>query len=254
MRRLPALGSYAAADTPAHRLDARVKLGLLAAGTVASFVVRTPAGMLATALGLVVALLASRTRPRDVARALRPAALVLLLSLAANSLVLFGQPGISLPGLARGATAVLRIVLVVGWALVFSSTTTPPAIADALAALASPLERLGVRVADATTVVSVALRFVPLCAEEADRIRCAQAARGARLDSGGVVARLRAWSSVLVPMLVSLFRRADELARAMCDRGYTGVGRTMAHSRLARRDRVAALLGVAWLAACLALG
>ena len=110
------------------------------------------------------------------------------------------------------------------------------------------------RVADATTVVSVALRFVPLCAEEADRIRCAQAARGARLDSGGVVARLRAWSSVLVPMLVSLFRRADELARAMCDRGYTGVGRTMAHSRLARRDRVAALLGVAWLAACLALG
>ena len=94
-------------------------------------------------------------------------------------------------------------------------------------------------------VISVALRFIPLTVEEAERIRCAQRARGARLDEGGVVRHLRGWVQVLVPLLVGLFRRADELACAMVDRCYAGE-RTSMTRPLARRDRAVLLGGLAW--------
>lgn len=246
MRKAVTLGGYVRRSTPLHGMDARVKLVALLLASAAAFAC-SPAGLAVVAVGLALALLASRTSPYEVLCGLRPALVVLAFSLLANAVVLVGQPGLSLAGLARGALAVCRIALVVGFALVFSATTMPPAIADALASLLSPLRRLGLPVGDLAMMLSMALRFIPLTMEEVDRIRCAQRARGARLDEGGPLVRLRGWAQVLVPLIVGLFRRADELASAMADRCYTGEQTSlMAPPRT--RDVVALACGLAWAA------
>lgn len=263
MRSDHALGANVPGRTPLHALDARVKVVLLVALSIASFVAAPPWGLAVVAATLVVSLALSGTTPASVLRALRPAALILAFSLLANSLVLGGQAqgdgvwwcgfvGLSYEGAARAAMAVTRIAMVVALSLVFSSTTMPPAIADGLTSLLSPLARLGVPVGDVAMTVSIALRFIPIASEEMDRIRWAQRARGARLDEGGVVERLRGWQRVLVPLLVSLFRRADDLAAAMADRCYVGRGRTSMAGRLAPSDVAALLAGlVVAVAACL---
>lgn len=252
MRSVRVPGAYAPGATPLHRMDPRAKLVLLLAATVASFASGAPWGLAVAALGLVAALAASRTSPATVLMGLRPAVIVLALSVVSNAVVLVGQPGVSLDGLARSVTVVCRIALVVGFALSFSSTTPPPAIADALAALLAPLRRVGVPVGAIAMSSSIALRFIPLTVEEVDRIRCAQRARGARLDEGGPLERLRGWYQVLVPLVVGLFRRADELASAMCDRCYTGE-QTVLLGPLPGRDVVALAVGVAWAALAVAL-
>lgn len=196
---------------------------MLLVATVATFATSSPWGLLVMAAGLAAALVASKTSPATVLMGLRPAALILALSVASNAINPRGPAGLLAggPG-SRGAFVVCRIALVVGFALSFSSTTPPPAIADGLAALLAPLRRVGVPVGAVAMSASVAMRFIPLTAEEVDRIRCAQRARGARLDEGGPLRRLRGWGQVLVPLVVGLFRRADELAGAMVDRCYTG--------------------------------
>lgn len=245
MRRGPALGAYLPGGTPVHRLDARVKVLLLVMLAAASFAAASARGLALALLALVVALLASRTPPTLVLRGLRPAAVVLAVSVLANALTLVGQPSFSATGLVRGALAVARVAITVGLALVLSATTLPPALAEAIAWLMGPLRRLGVPVADVSMAISVALRFVPLTVDELGRIRCAQRSRGARVDEGGVVRRLRGWGQVLVPLLVALFRRADELARAMCDRCYTG-RQTSLLEPLRPRDLALLACGLAW--------
>ncbi len=248
MRRPLAPGAYRPGATPVHRLDARTKIVALLVASVTAFAAPAPLGLALVAAGLLVALEASGTAPVRVLMALRPALVLLGISLLANGVVLVGQPGLSAEGLVRSATAIARIVIVVGLALVFSSTTMSPAIADGLAALMAPLGRLGVPVGGLSMAVSVALRFIPLASEEVERIRCARRARGARLDEGGVIRRLAGWGQVLVPLIVSLFRRADELAAAMEDRCFTGEQTSM-QGPLPARERMV-LLGVAAWAAC----
>lgn len=245
-------GAYVPGNTLVHRLDARAKLVLLLIATVAAFAAPAPWGLAVVAAGLAVALVASKTSPATVLLGLRPAAVILLLSLVSNAVVLIGQPGFSLAGLTRSAVVICRIALVVGFALSFSATTAPPAIADAIASLLAPLGRLGAPVGSVAMSSSIALRFIPLTVEEMERIRCAQRARGARLDEGGLTARLRSWAQVLVPLVVGLFRRADELASAMCDRCYTGE-QTALLGRLTTMGWAALLGGVLWAVATMLL-
>lgn len=253
MRRRVVLGAYVPGSTPAHRLDPRVKVAMLLIATVATFAAPFPAGSVVVLLGLVVVMALSGTSPAAVLAGVRPAALVLCVTLLANAVILVGQPGISLAGLFRGLAAATRIVLVVGFALAFSATTVPPAIADALSSLLRPLERLGLPVGSVATSASIALRFIPLTLEEVERIRCAQRARDARLDEGGVVSRLRGWGQVLVPLIVSLVRRADELGAAMGDRCYSGSQTIMAR-RLTVSDGIVVLATVAWAALAVLVG
>ena len=241
-------GAYAPGDTPLHRMGPRAKIATLLAASAASFAASAPWGLALVAAGLAAALVVSRTSPATVARGLRPAALVLALSVLSNAVVLTGQPGVSVDGLARSAVVICRLALVVGFALSFSSTTPPTAIADGVASLMGPLRRVGVPVGAVATSASIALRFIPITVEEVDRIRCAQRARGARLDEGGPLRRLRMWGQVLVPLMVSLFRRADELASAMTDRCYTGE-QTTPLGAIGRRDRVVLAALAVWLVA-----
>ena len=244
MRRREVPGAYVRGDSLAHRLDARVKIVLLVLATVATFAASVPSGLAIVLAGLVCALAASRTSPLTVLRGLRPAALILGLSVLANAVVLVGQPGISMDALGRSVTAVARIILLVGFALTLSSTTMPTDVAAALASLMSPLARLGVPVGGIATATSVALRFIPITADEVERIRCAQRARGAVLE-GSLAATLRGWRQVLVPLVVALLRRADDLAEAMSDRCYTGEQTSMAEP-LRPRDWAALALAAVW--------
>ena len=250
MRRREVPGAYVRGDSFAHRLDARVKIVLLVLATVATFAASVPSGLAIVLAGLACALVASRTSPLAVLRGLRPAALVLGFSVLANAVVLVGQPGISMDGLVRSVTAVARIILLVGFALTLSSTTMPTDVAAALASLMSPLARLGVPVGGIATATSVALRFIPITADEVERIRCAQRARGAVLE-GSLAVTLRGWRQVLVPLVVALLRRADDLAEAMSDRCYTGEQTSMAEPLRPRDWAALALAAVCALAAAL---
>ena len=245
-RRSPLLGAYRAAETPLHHLDARVKLACLLAVTVALFAASSPVALAAMAAAVLAAAHLGGLSARELAQGLRPTAVILAFSLLANafvadgtaSLTLVGPLGISYPGLARGALAVGRIAVLVFAALVLSATTSSTAVADALTSLMAPLGRLGVPVGDIAMTVSIALRFIPLTAEELVRIRDAQRARGVDFAQGSVSARVRRWLSVLAPLVVALFRRADDLAQAMAERCYRGRGRT----RLTRPMRPSDLL------------
>lgn len=256
------VGTYVAACTPLHRLDARVKLLLVLALTVAVFAAGTPLSVVLLLAAAIACERAAGISAGALVRALKPTLVVLVFSLLANALRVDGSGdvtlvawvGLSIPGLARGALAVARIVAVVAGVLAVSASTTGPQIADALGSMLRPLGKLGAPVDDLSMVISVALRFLPECVRSFDQIHAAQRARGAHFDEGKLSERLGKWVAVLVPMVVALFRRADDLARAMHDRCYGYAPRTASQNGMAARDLAVLAVGCAFMAAvCVAL-
>ena len=228
-------GQYAPGDSAVHRMDPRAKLGVLAAYSVLLFVASSWAGLAVAAILMGLAVAASRVPPRLVLRGVRPVVFILVVTVVLNavrwgavsdSLVALGPFNVSASGLQAGLYFATRIVLLVMATSILTLTTSPVALTDALARLLAPLERLRFPATDVAMMLSVALRFIPTTAEEAERIIVAQTARGARFGEGGPITRARAYVPVLVPLFVSLFRRADELALAMEARCYRGFGRT----------------------------
>jgi energy-coupling factor transport system permease protein len=257
------IGQYVPLDSPLHRLDAAAKLGMATALTIALFVASGFAGLLVLALAVVGAVGVSRVPARAVTRGLRAVGLIVVFTLAANSLrwepvaalLRIGPVGIDAAGLRTGAFFAVRIlVLVVGTSLL-TLTTSPVQLSGGLERVMAPLRLLRVPVGDLAMTLTIALRFIPTTAEEAERIVMAQQARGAVFDRGGPVARARAYAPVLVPLFFQLFRRADALATAMEARCYRGTeGRTrMKEDRMGALDWAmmigvsAALLVVGWL-------
>jgi len=246
-------GQFVPIDSPVHRLEPRVKLGLVACYTVVLFSSAGWAGLgLASAL-VILALLLSRVPIRLALRGLRPVAVLLVITVVMNglrwnpadSLVGLGSLGVSRAGLSTGLFFATRIILLVTGTSLLTLTTSPVALTDALSRLMVPLRPLRFPVDDVAMMFSIALRFIPTTAEEAEKIVVAQAARGARFDEGGVLRRARAWVPVLIPLFVNLFRRADNLAVAMESRCYTGQRRTRLHaSRMRPSDWGALALGV----------
>jgi energy-coupling factor transport system permease protein len=247
-------GQFVPLDSPVHRLEPRVKLALVVCYTVVLFSSAGWTGLgLATAMA-AAALVVSRVPLRLAMRGLRPVALLLLLTVTVNALrinpvdaiVRLGSLGVSQAGLMTGLFFATRIVLLVTGTSLLTLTTSPVALTDALSRLMVPLRPLRFPVDDVAMMFSIALRFIPTTAEEAEKIVVAQAARGARFDEGGMLRRTRAWVPVLVPLFVNLFRRADNLALAMESRCYTGQRRTRLHvSRMRFSDWAVLVLGVA---------
>lgn len=248
-------GQYVPGASPVHLLDARVKIALATAYAVSLFALGTWAGLVAQATLATVAIAVSAVPVRTVARGIMPIAWLLGFTLVVNSLfpavrseALFevGPLWIDQTGLTTGLFFAARIVLLVFGTSLLTLTTSPVALTDALALILRPLGRLRFPVDDAATMVSIALRFMPTTAEEAERIVVAQTARGARFESGGPITRARAWMPVLVPLFVRLFRRADDLAIAMEARCYRGEGRTrLREPEMRATDWAALLVGVA---------
>lgn len=256
-------GSFTAVDAPLSRVDARVKIVLLLAWTIVVFVAPGPLVVACGAVLLVACQRLARIEPASIIAAARPVSVILAFTLLANlvscdgtaPVALGAHAGLDPEGGLRGLFAVLRIVMLLGLSLAVSATTTPPQISDACVRLLRPLGRLGVPVGDIGSVLSIALRFVPIVSEEFERTRLAQRARGVRFDEGGVVVRLRRWGAVFTPLIIGLFRRADRLADSMAARCYAdGAGVRVEPEPLCPRDRAILWSGLAAMVFVVALG
>jgi energy-coupling factor transport system permease protein len=252
MRGMSGIGQYVPLDSPLHRLDAAAKLGMAAALTVGLFTTSGFAGLAVLALAVGLAVLVSRVPARAVARGLRAVGFIVVFTLAANALrwepvaalARIGPLGVDAAGLRTGAFFAVRILtLVVGTSLL-TLTTSPVQLSGGLERVMAPLKLLRVPVGDLAMTLTIALRFIPTTAEEAEAVVMAQQARGAVFDRGGPVARARAYAPVLVPLFFQLFRRADALATAMEGRCYRGSeGRTrMRQDRMGPADWAAMIV------------
>lgn len=234
-----AFGQYVPVESSIHALDAKAKMGLVAAFTVALFLVDGLLGLAVVGLFAVAAVTISHVPWRIALRGIRAVTLILVITLvvhavrwnaATASLVRLGPLAIDAEGLRTGIFFAARIVLLVIGTSLLTLTTSPVALTDGLERVMRPLEAVRFPAGEVAMMLTIALRFIPTTAEEAEKIIVAQMARGARFDEGGPIKRARAYAPVLIPLFVNLFRRADDLATAMEARCYRGgIGRTRLH-------------------------
>lgn len=253
------LGQFVPGDSPVHRLDPRTKILAMIAYIVLVFLVRAMPVFAVPLLFVLGALLASGVPARYALSSLRPMrwliAFMFLINLffTQGDRVLFSWwiVRVTAEGVRQAVFISLRLILLVAGTSLLTLTTSPIALTDGLERLLKPLKRIRFPAHELAMMMTIALRFIPTLLEETERIRKAQMARGADFETGGLLARARAMVPLLVPLFVSAFRRADELAMAMESRCYHGgEGRTRMHElHYARRDLLAALLIALLLAA-----
>lgn len=256
------LGQFFPGDTVVHRLDPRTKLILVVVYIAALF---TAVDYYSYGLMLLVtaaAIAVSRIKPRTMLRGLKPLVLIIVLTAVLN---LFYTPGealvefwifkISAEGIKRAVFMVVRIMMLISGTFLLTYTTSPIALTDGLETLLGPLKKLRLPIHEMSMMMSMALRFIPTLIEETDKIMSAQKARGADFETGSLVRRAKALLPLLVPLFVSAFRRADELAVAMESRCYHGgEGRTrLKQLHMAPRDYIALALGFAVLGGVIAM-
>ena len=257
------LGQYFPGDTVAHKLDPRTKISLVVLYIAALFSARGAVGYALLALCLAVCVRISRVGLKALVRGLKPALLVIIFT---GILNLFFTPGdhyllelgflkVSDTGLRNAVFMVVRIMLLIMGTFLMTYTTSPISLTDGLEQLLGGLKRFHVPVHELAMMMSIALRFIPTLIEETDKIMSAQKARGADFESGNLMQKAKALIPILVPLFISAFRRADELAVAMeCRCYHGGEGRTKLHIlKYERRDYIALLLGVLVVAAVLVL-
>ncbi len=250
------LGQYFPGDTIVHRLDARTKLILVVLYIVALFQSNGWVSYIAVVLATAACMALSQIKPATIFKGLKPMLFIIALTAALNMFYTQGTPIIpgwiiTWEGIARSVKMILRIVLLITGTFLLTYTTSPIALTDGLELLLNPLKKIKVPVHEMTMMMSMALRFIPTLIEETDKIMSAQKARGADFETGSLIQRAKALLPVLVPLFVSAFRRADELAVAMESRCYHGgEGRTsMKQPKMLRRDWAALIIGVVFLAA-----
>lgn len=231
------LGQYFPGTTLAHRLDPRTKLLAVVLYIVAIFNAHTVWGYAAVALTLAISATVSKVSAKALFRGLKPVLFIIAFTAVLN---LFYTPGeviwtwwvlkVTKQGCFTAAAMMARITLLITGTFLLTYTTSPIQLTDGLETLLSPLKKLHVPVHELAMMMSIALRFIPTLIEETDKIMSAQKARGADFESGGLVQRAKALIPLLVPLFVSAFRRADELATAMeCRCYHGGEGRTKLH-------------------------
>ena len=258
------LGQYFPGNSPVHRLDPRTKLLILIVYIVALFMAGDwiSYGVVFLFLAAVVAI--SRIPLRSLVRGMKPLVVILLFTAVLNLfftggkqvLVEFWGIQITMEGVMRAIFMVLRILMLISGTFLLTYTTSPIALTDGLESLLGPLKKIKVPVHELAMMMCIALRFVPTLIEETDKIMSAQKARGADFENGNLIRRVKALVPVLVPLFISSFRRADELATAMeCRCYHGGEGRTkMKLLRYKRRDYLAFLVGALLLSAVIVLG
>ena len=256
------LGQYFPGTTVVHRLDPRTKLIAVVLYIAALFTANNASATALVLLTLVFCVALSHIRPKALFKGLKPLIVIVILTAVLN---LFYSDGnvicsfwvfrITDNGIRRAVLMVLRILLLVCGTFLLTYTTSPLQLTDGLEQLLSPLKKVHFPVHELAMMMSIALRFIPTLIEETDKIMSAQKARGADFDSGSLVRRAKALLPILVPLFVSAFRRADELATAMECRCYSGgEGRTrMKVLHMGRNDYLALAFWAAVLAGSIVL-
>ncbi len=256
------LGQYYQTESVMHRLDPRVKLGGTLLYIISLFVFHGFAGYVAAALFLAIVIKISHVPFRFMVKGMKAILFLLLFTAVFNLfltpgqvLVSFWKFSITLEGLKTAATMAVRLTMLIIGSSVMTLTTTPNNLTDGMEKMMKPLKVFHVPVHEVAMIMSIALRFIPLLLEETDKIMKAQIARGADFESGSLVKRARALVPLLVPLFISAFRRANDLAMAMEARCYRGgEGRTKMKPLIYhKRDRIAYLCIALYLAAGIGL-
>ena len=254
------IGQYYPADSVLHKLDPRTKILAILVYMVSLFIVNNFYGLLGMMAISILVVTVSKVPIKYFFRGLKMIIFIVLLTVA---LQMFMTPGeviwqwsflkITKEGIRQAVFMGTRLVLLISITSILTLTTTPIALTDGIERLLKPFQRIGVPAHELAMMMSIALRFIPTLVEETDKIMKAQAARGADLDTGNMIEKVRALVPLLVPLFLSAFQRADELAIAMEARCYHGgTNRTRLKAlQYTRKDLAAGILCVCMVAAAI---
>jgi energy-coupling factor transport system permease protein len=226
------LGQFFPGSSPLHRLDPRTKIILTFAFIVTVFFANNPLTFLLLGVTCAILVAVSRISFGVVMKGIKPIVFIILFTALINIFMTGGEGAplvefwiikIYTSGIVRAVFMALRVVLLImGTSLLLTYTTSPIALTDGLESLLSPLKAIGVPVHTFAMMMSIALRFIPTLVEETDKIMNAQKSRGADFSNGSLIDRAKALIPLLIPLFVSSFKRAEELATAMECRCYRG--------------------------------
>ena len=257
------LGQYYQTESVIHRLDPRVKLAGTLLFIISLFFFRNFIGYLVAALFLAVVIGLSHVPFRFMVKGMRAGVFLLLITVVFNLFLTPGEALVSIwkltitkEGLATAVTMAVRLTMLIIGSSIMTLTTTPNNLTDGLEKGLRPLKLFKGPVHEVAMMMSIALRFIPILLEETDKIMKAQIARGADFESGNLIRRAKALVPLLVPLFISAFRRANDLAMAMEARCYRGGdGRTKMKPLIyKRRDGIAYLCILVYLVASIGLG
>lgn len=239
------IGQYFPGNSIVHKLDPRMKIFLIFLLIVSIFICKNIAGLGAIILFSVILVLISKIPFKTVLKSIKPLVVIILLTAVLNifygkgdALVQLGKLKITADGIETAVFMAVRIITLVVISSLLTYTTSPTELTDALERLLKPLKLIKIDVHSIAMTMTIALRFIPTLIEEIEKIMSAQKSRGADLESGSLIHRAKALIPVLIPLFVSAFRRAGELAYAMeCRCYHGGEGRTkMKVMKLTARD------------------
>ena len=228
------IGQYYAVDSPIHRLDPRTKLFATMIFVISLFIVEGPLGYLLSALCLGAYIVVSKVPFQFIVKGLKPVIFLLAFSVLFNLLLTKGEVvfsfwiiNITKEGIIFSVYMAIRLMMLIIGASMMTYTTTPNQLTDGLEKSLGFLKKVRVPVHEISMMMSIALRFIPILVEETDKIMKAQMARGADFENGGLIQKVKNMIPLLVPLFISAFRRATDLAMAMEARCYHGgEGRT----------------------------
>ena len=224
------LGQYFPGNSPVHRLDPRTKLLMLVVYIISLFTAQNWISYGLNLLFLIMVIAVSTIPVKSIVRGMKPLVFILVFTGILNLFFTGGETvwvqiwriTITKEGVVRAVLMVLRILMLISGTFLLTYTTSPIALTDGLESLLSPLKKLKLPIHELSMMMCIALRFIPTLIEETDKIMSAQKARGADFESGNLMQRVKALVPILVPLFISAFRRADELATAMECRCYQG--------------------------------
>ena len=258
------LGQFFPGDTIVHRLDPRVKLILTLVYITALFMAKGVYAYVLVFAVLLTCQILSEIKPKTVLKGLRPVFIIIAFTVFFNVFFIRGETVlfeyrfivITREGVLTAVYMAARLVMLIIGTFLLTYTTSPIALTDGLETMLSPLKKIKLPIHELSMMMSIALRMIPTLIEETDKIMSAQKARGANFDTGGLIKRAKAILPLIIPLFISAFRRADELAIAMESRCYHGgEGRTrMKTLKMASRDIIALFSGAVVIAGVVLLG
>ncbi len=246
-----------------HRLDPRVKLGSTILFIISLFLFDNAAGYVVAALFLAIVINLSKVPFRFMVKGMKAIVFLLMITVVFNLFLTPGEPLLTIwkfritkEGVSLAVLLAIRLSFLIIGSSIMTLTTTPNQLTDGLEKMLGPLKRIKVPVHEIAMMMSIALRFIPILMEETDKIMKAQLARCADFESGNIIKRAKGLVPLLVPLFISAFRRANDLAMAMEARCYRGGERRtkMKPLHYERRDFVAYAVVICYLAAGIAAG
>ncbi|WP_110463256.1 energy-coupling factor transporter transmembrane component T family protein [Ruminiclostridium sufflavum] len=251
------IGQYVPGSSLLHKSDPRTKLILTFVMMIFIFMIDTYWGYLTLAIFTAITVITSGIPVKFVLKGLKPIVFIVVFAAVINTFTISGTPIFELgflkptyEGLNVAVKMAIRLFLLIIMASLLTYTTTPISLTDGIEKLLNPLKRIKVPVHEISMMMTIALRFIPTLLEETDKIIKAQSSRGADFENGNLIARAKSFIPVLIPLFISAFRRADELATAMEARCYRGSeGRTrMKQLNFTKNDVIIAAITIAFMA------